>query len=158
MRSYPAFSSLVGEKLSLHHGTHSPKVCGYLHAPRGVMEATELILDRTLPRPFPGRGGDMWFEAFSKCRSNDFSREERAAVDALEDACLEPIDVDALFFTTVTGVAAPTIDVRLANRLHLRSDLKRLPFFGLGCVGGVSGLARLYDYLRAWPDHVGILL
>jgi len=79
MRSYPAFSSLVGEKLSLHHGTHSPKVCGYLHAPRGVMEATELILDRTLPRPFPGRGGDMWFEEFSKCRSNDFSREARGA-------------------------------------------------------------------------------
>jgi alkylresorcinol/alkylpyrone synthase len=58
----------------------------------------------------------------------------------------------------VTGVGAPTIDVRLANRLHLRSDLKRLPFFGLGCVGGASGLARLYDYLRAWPDHVGVLL
>jgi alkylresorcinol/alkylpyrone synthase len=83
---------------------------------------------------------------------------ERAAVEALADARLEPTDVDTLFFTTVTGVAAPTIDVRLANRLHLRSDLKRLPFFGLGCVGGVSGLARLYDYLRAWPDHVGILL
>jgi alkylresorcinol/alkylpyrone synthase len=83
---------------------------------------------------------------------------ERATVDALADARLEPTDIDALFFTTVTGVAAPTIDVRLANRLHLRSDLKRLPFFGLGCVGGASGLARLYDYLRAWPDHVGILL
>ena len=83
---------------------------------------------------------------------------ERATVEALADARLRPTDVDALFFTTVTGVAAPTIDVRLANRLHLRSDLKRLPFFGLGCVGGASGLARLYDYLRAWPDHVGILL
>jgi alkylresorcinol/alkylpyrone synthase len=83
---------------------------------------------------------------------------ERATVEALADARLEPTDVDALFFTTVTGVAAPTIDVRLANRLHLRSDLKRLPFFGLGCVGGVSGLARLYDYLLAWPDHVGILV
>jgi alkylresorcinol/alkylpyrone synthase len=66
--------------------------------------------------------------------------------------------VDALFFTTVTGVAAPTLDVRLANRVRLRPDVKRLPLFGLGCVGGASGLARLYDYLLAWPDHVGVLL
>lgn len=83
---------------------------------------------------------------------------ERAVTDALGDAGLEPADVDALFFTTVTGVAAPTLDVRVANRLRLRSDLKRLPFFGLGCVGGVSGLARVYDYLLAWPDQVAALL
>jgi alkylresorcinol/alkylpyrone synthase len=83
---------------------------------------------------------------------------ERATLEALTDIGLAPADVDALFFTTVTGVAAPTLDVRLANRVRLRPDVKRLPFFGLGCVGGVSGLARLYDYLLAWPDHVGVLL
>src|SRR5262245_34243066 len=83
---------------------------------------------------------------------------ERATLEALADIDLSPTDVDALFFTTVTGVAAPTLDVRLANRVRLRPDVKRLPFFGLGCVGGVSGLARLYDYLLAWPDHVGVLL
>lgn len=83
---------------------------------------------------------------------------EHATVAALDDAHLEPHDIDALFFTTVTGVSAPTLDVRLANRLRLRPDVKRLPLFGLGCVGGASGLARLYDYLRAWPDHVGVLL
>ncbi len=83
---------------------------------------------------------------------------ERAALEALAGVGLAPSDVDALFFTTVTGVAAPTLDVRLANRLRLRSDVKRWPFFGLGCVGGASGLARVYDYLLAWPDHVGVLL
>jgi alkylresorcinol/alkylpyrone synthase len=83
---------------------------------------------------------------------------ERATVEALEGARFRPTDVDALFFTTVTGVAAPTLDVRLANRLRLRADVKRLPFFGLGCVGGASGLARVYDYLLAWPDHVAVLL
>jgi alkylresorcinol/alkylpyrone synthase len=83
---------------------------------------------------------------------------EQATVEALAEVGLAPAEVDALFFTTVTGVAAPTLDVRLANRVRLRPDVKRLPFFGLGCVGGASGLARLYDYLLAWPDHVGVLL
>jgi alkylresorcinol/alkylpyrone synthase len=83
---------------------------------------------------------------------------ERATAEALDAALLRPADVDALFFTTVTGVAAPTLDVRLANRLRFRSDLKRLPFFGLGCVGGASGLARVYDYLLGWPHHVAVLL
>ncbi len=83
---------------------------------------------------------------------------ERATAEALDAARFWPADVDALFFTTVTGVAAPTLDVRLANRLRFRSDLKRLPFFGFGCVGGASGLARVYDYLLGWPDHVAVLL
>ena len=37
-------------------------------------------------------------------------------------------------------------------------DIKRVPLFGLGCVAGAAGIARLHDYLRGWPDHVGILL
>jgi alkylresorcinol/alkylpyrone synthase len=61
-------------------------------------------------------------------------------------------------FTTVTGVAAPSIDARVAMRLGLREDVKRLPLFGLGCVGGAAGVARLHDYLTAWPSHVAVLL
>ncbi|HZX06268.1 type III polyketide synthase, partial [Kribbella sp.] len=66
--------------------------------------------------------------------------------------------VDVLMFTTVTGVAAPSIDARVALRLGLREDVKRLPLFGLGCVGGAAGIARLHDYLTAWPSHVAVLL
>ncbi|HEY6739086.1 MAG TPA: 3-oxoacyl-[acyl-carrier-protein] synthase III C-terminal domain-containing protein, partial [Actinopolymorphaceae bacterium] len=40
----------------------------------------------------------------------------------------------------------------------LRDDIKRLPLFGLGCVGGAAGIARIHDYLRAWPTHSAILL
>ena len=40
----------------------------------------------------------------------------------------------------------------------MREDVKRLPLFGLGCVGGAAGIARLHDYLQAWPDHVAVLL
>jgi alkylresorcinol/alkylpyrone synthase len=83
---------------------------------------------------------------------------ERAIRDALDRASLAPRDVDAFFFTTVTGLATPSIDARLVNRMGFRSDVKRTPIFGLGCVAGTAGVARAADYLRAYPDQVALLL
>jgi alkylresorcinol/alkylpyrone synthase len=83
---------------------------------------------------------------------------EAAVRTALGDAGLTPADVDALFFVTVTGIATPSIDARLVNRLGLPSQVKRVPIFGLGCVAGAAGLARAADYLRAFPDDVAVLL
>jgi alkylresorcinol/alkylpyrone synthase len=83
---------------------------------------------------------------------------EVAVRDALDQAGLAPRDIGALFFVTVTGVATPSIDARLANRLGLRSDLRRVPIFGLGCVAGAAGLARAADFLRGSPEEVAVLL
>jgi alkylresorcinol/alkylpyrone synthase len=83
---------------------------------------------------------------------------EQAVRQALQRAGLAPSDVDHLFFVTVTGIATPSVDARLMNRLGLRPDVKRTPIFGLGCVAGAAGTARASDVLRAYPDQVAVLL
>jgi alkylresorcinol/alkylpyrone synthase len=98
-----------------------------------------------------GAANDAWIAA-----AVDLGTE--AVSGAVEAAGLDLRDVDLLMFTSVTGVAAPSIDARVAARLGLREDVKRLPLFGLGCVGGAAGIARVHDYLKAWPDHVAVLL
>src|SRR5437868_9215271 len=76
----------------------------------------------------------------------------------LTAAGLSAGDVGALFFTSVTGIASPSIDARLINRMGFSPHVKRIPMFGLGCVAGAAGIARAADYVRAYPDQVAILL
>jgi alkylresorcinol/alkylpyrone synthase len=78
--------------------------------------------------------------------------------DALEQSGLTVADVDSLIFVSVTGIATPSIDARLMNRLGLPPGVKRLPIFGLGCVAGAAGIARAADYVKAFPDQVVVLL
>jgi alkylresorcinol/alkylpyrone synthase len=87
-----------------------------------------------------GAANDAWIEVGLEVG-------ERAVRNALDRAGLAPAEIGSLLFTTVTGVATPSLDARLANRLALRSDLRRLPLFGLGCVAGAAGLARAADLL-----------
>jgi alkylresorcinol/alkylpyrone synthase len=82
----------------------------------------------------------------------------QAVSAALASAGLGADEVDLIVFTTVTGVAAPSIDARIAPLVGLRPDVKRLPLFGLGCVAGAAGIARIHDYLLGHPDDVAVLL
>ncbi len=83
---------------------------------------------------------------------------ERALDSALRAAGVAARDLDLLIVTSVTGLAVPSLDARLIPRLGLRPDIKRVPIFGLGCVAGAAGLARLHDYLLGWPGHTAALL
>jgi alkylresorcinol/alkylpyrone synthase len=83
---------------------------------------------------------------------------QKAVEDGCQQAGLSADKFDAIFFTTVTGIAVPSIDTRIARPLGFREDIKRIPMFGLGCVAGAAGIARVHDYLKAYPKNAAVLL
>jgi alkylresorcinol/alkylpyrone synthase len=76
---------------------------------------------------------------------------EATSRDALALAGLAPGDIDAVVVASTTGIATPSLDAMLMGRLGLKPEVKRLPIFGLGCAGGVIGLARAAELARVQP-------
>ncbi len=83
---------------------------------------------------------------------------ERAARDCLAEAGVRPKEIDAVVAVSSTGIATPSLDAIVMNRLGMRPDVRRLPIFGLGCAGGVLGLARAADVVRVDPGAKVLLL
>jgi alkylresorcinol/alkylpyrone synthase len=98
-----------------------------------------------------GKVNNVWIEVAQELG-------ERAIDCALKQAGVRRDSIGAIFFVTVTGVASPSIDARLMNRMRLGPHVRRNPIFGLGCVAGAAGLARAADYVRAYPDKIAVLL
>ena len=76
----------------------------------------------------------------------------RAAQGCLERAGIHATDVDHVVVASTTGLATPSLEARLANRLGFRADCKRTPLWGLGCAGGAAGLARASEFALADPE------
>ncbi|MEQ9122662.1 MAG: type III polyketide synthase, partial [Alphaproteobacteria bacterium] len=74
-----------------------------------------------------------------------------AARNALADAGLAASDIDTVVTISSTGIATPTLEARAFGEIGFRSDLHRVPVFGLGCAGGVSGMAIAARLARAMP-------
>jgi alkylresorcinol/alkylpyrone synthase len=74
-----------------------------------------------------------------------------AAGKAIERAGLTPSDIDGAVTVSTTGIATPSLDARNGPTLGLRADVRRLPVFGMGCAGGVNGLATAARLAAAEP-------
>ncbi|GHC40640.1 type III polyketide synthase [Streptomyces cinnamoneus] len=83
---------------------------------------------------------------------------QEALTRALAAARVQPEDVGAIVSTTATGASIPSFDAGLVQTVGLPRDVTRIPMLGLGCAGGAAGLARVHDYLRAFPDRVAVLV
>lgn len=105
--------------------------------------ANARIDERQLARPM------VWYETpHTFADKNEVYREvamslsERAAREALEASGLVATDIAAILFVSSTGIATPSLDAALSQQLGLRSDVMRVPIWGLGCAGGAAGLSR----------------
>ena len=102
------------------------------------------------------------FETWGQTNSAWLEVAEALGARALDAACrragLARSELDALYVVSITGVASPSLDARLINRMKLRSDIKRTPIFGLGCVGGAVGVTRAADHTRAYPRQAAAIL
>ncbi|NUP05784.1 MAG: type III polyketide synthase [Polyangiaceae bacterium] len=94
---------------------------------------------------------DAWIRAST-------SLGQRVIAKALAGVGLRAADIGLFVTTSVTGIAVPSIDARLMNLLPFAPSTKRMPLFGLGCLGGAAGLARTAEYLRAFPDQAALFL
>lgn len=81
-----------------------------------------------------------------------------AAEDALAQARLAPEDIDVIVAVSSSGIATPGLGAMLMAKLPFRADVERLPIFGLGCAGGVLGLARAAAMAQARPEARVLLL
>jgi alkylresorcinol/alkylpyrone synthase len=81
----------------------------------------------------------------------------RVSCNALERSGVAPNDIGLVIGVSCTGVVLPSLDAELIPVMGLRPDVARLPITELGCGGGVAGLARGLDYLRAYPERSVLL-
>ena len=90
---------------------------------------------------------ELGVEAITKCLTNrDFLK---------KDVPFE--EIEAIICISSSGIATPSIEARIMNRLPFTKHTKRIPIWGLGCAGGAAGLSRAYEYCLAFP-HANILV
>ena len=98
--------------------------------PRGFAERTQVYLEVAL---------DLFVET---------------ATRALADAGIDAAAVDTIVTVSSTGIATPSLEARAMERMGFRSDVMRVPVFGLGCAGGVTGLGLATKLAQVKPNAV----
>lgn len=115
--------------------------CRYLSKPQSWYERKQSFVEKN----------NAYFEAA-------ISLGEQAIWQCLDKSGLAAQEIDHFVFVSTTGFSTPSIDTYLINRLSMKRDVKRTPVWGLGCAGGVAGLARACEYAKVNPTSKVLLL
>jgi alkylresorcinol/alkylpyrone synthase len=107
---------------------------------------------------------DEWFDQnndwpertkqFTSCATSLF---KEASSKAIAAAGIEAKQVDAIITISSTGIATPTIEARAMHEMGFRDDVMRVPVFGLGCAGGVTGLSLASRMATGMPGKTILL-
>jgi alkylresorcinol/alkylpyrone synthase len=81
-----------------------------------------------------------------------------ATLAACKATDVAPHEIDHIFFVSTTGIATPSLDAHLFNRLPFKESILRTPIWGLGCGGGVGGIVRACDWLKAYPQKIAMVI
>jgi alkylresorcinol/alkylpyrone synthase len=92
-----------------------------------------------------------WTDRNALYIENSVALFEKLTLALLDEAGLQRDDIDAIVVSSTTGIATPSLDALVIEKLGLRRDIRRLPIFGLGCAGGVVGLTRAAELATAHP-------
>jgi alkylresorcinol/alkylpyrone synthase len=82
----------------------------------------------------------------------------KAIEDCITKANIDKLDITDILFVSTTGLATPSVDALIINQMRLSPHINRMPIFGLGCGGGVSGMAKANALAKANPDAVVLLV
>lgn len=99
-----------------------------------------------------------WRERSTLFIEHGLALAEQAVARCLDKAGLSVNQVDGIVAVSTTGICTPSLDALVIERLGLRPDVLRLPIFGLGCAGGVLGLARAAALAQSMPGRNILLL
>ncbi len=114
---------------------------------------------RALAQPLSWYGKPHTFQEANKIYTEvalDIS--VKAAQRAIDHAGVNPANIAAVLFVSSTGVATPSLDSPMIQKLGIPHHAQRLPIWGLGCAGGVSGLARAQQIARTLPNKPVLLV
>ena len=92
-----------------------------------------------------------WVERTDLYITNAVDLLEQVTLKLLAQTGLKADQLDGIVLVSTTGVATPSLDALLVERMQLRRDIQRLPIFGLGCAGGVIGLSRAAQLAQVQP-------
>ena len=117
------------------------------------------IITRNFVKPLSFYATPNTFEE----RNNEYIRASleysvQAAEEAIERAGIKKEDITDVLFVSTTGLATPSMDALIINRMRLNPHVNRIPVWGLGCGGGVSGMAKANMAAKANPDAIVLLI